>query len=102
MQYLVDNVGFEPENAVAEVRRSFDGSVGPLYQSAYLIGALQFRAMHRELVDSKKMTNREFHDAILHENWMPIELLRADLENLKLTHNFRTSWKFYGEHPTHP
>ena len=31
---------------------------GPLYQSAYLLGALQFRAMHRELVDSKKMTDR--------------------------------------------
>ena len=65
VQYLIDNVGFEPDNATAEVRRSFDGSVGPLYQSAYLLGALQFRAMHHELVDSKKMTDREFHDAIL-------------------------------------
>ncbi len=102
VQFLIDNVGFEPDNATAEVRRSFDGSVGPLYQSAYLLGALQFRAMHTELVDSKKMTDREFHDAILHENSMPIELLRADLENQKLTRDFKTSWKFYGEHPTHP
>jgi hypothetical protein len=99
---LIDNVGFEPDNATAEVRRSFDGSVGPLYQSAYLLGALQFRALHTELVDSKKMTDREFHDAILHENSMPIEMLRADLENQKLTRDFKTSWKFYGEHPTHP
>jgi hypothetical protein len=99
VQYLMDNVGFDHDNATAEVRRSFDGSVGPLYQSAYLLGALQFRAMHKELVDSKKMTDREFHDAILHENSMPIELLRADLENLKLTRNFKTSWKFYGDHP---
>jgi hypothetical protein len=53
-------------------------------------------------VDSKKMTDREFHDAILHENSMPIEMLRADLENQKLTRDFKTSWKFYGEHPTHP
>ena len=60
VQSLIDNVGFEPENAAAEVRRSFDGSVGPLYQSAYLMGALQFRALHKELVDSKKMTDREF------------------------------------------
>lgn len=102
VQYLMDNVGFDRNNATAEVRRSFDGSVGPLYQSAYLLGALQFRALHAELVDSKKMTDREFHDAILHENFMPIELLRADLEGTRLTRDFKTSWKFYGEHPTHP
>jgi uncharacterized protein (DUF885 family) len=102
VQYLIDNVDFEPDNATAEVRRSFDGSVGPLYQSAYLLGALQFRALHTELVGSGKMTDREFHDAILHENTMPIELLRADLEGQKLTRDFKTNWKFYGEHPTHP
>jgi uncharacterized protein (DUF885 family) len=102
VQYLIDNVGFEPDNAAAEVRRSFDGSVGPLYQSAYLLGALQFRALHADLVGSGKMTDRAFHDAILHENTMPIELLRADLEQQKLTGDFKTNWKFYGEHPTHP
>ena len=80
VQSLIDNVGFEPDNAAGEVRRSFDGSVGPLYQSAYLMGALQFRALHKELVGSKKMTEREFADAVLHENSMPIEMLRADLE----------------------
>ncbi len=102
VQSLIDNVGFEPDNAAGEVRRSFDGSVGPLYQSAYLMGALQFRAMHKELVESKKMTEREFADAVLHENSMPIEMLRADLERQKLTRDFTTNWKFYGEHPTHP
>ncbi|MFT4112341.1 DUF885 family protein [Silvibacterium sp.] len=102
VQFLIDNVGFEPDNATGEVRRSFNGSVGPLYQCAYLMGGLQFRALHHELVDSGKMTNRQFHDAILHENSMPIELLRADLENQKLTPDFTTSWKFYGEHPVHP
>jgi uncharacterized protein (DUF885 family) len=102
VQFLIDNVGFEPDNATAEVRRSFDGSVGPLYQSAYLMGALQFRALHKELVDSKKMTDREFHDAVLHENAMPIEMLRADLERQKLRSDFQASWKFYGDHPTHP
>jgi uncharacterized protein (DUF885 family) len=102
VQFLIDNVGFEPDNATAEVRRSFDGSVGPLYQSAYLLGALQFRALHTELVGSGKMTDRAFHDAVLHESTMPIELLRADLENQKLTQDYKTNWKFYGEHPTHP
>jgi uncharacterized protein (DUF885 family) len=102
VQSLIDNVGFEPDNAAGEVRRSFDGSVGPLYQIAYLMGALQFRELHKELVDSKKMTDREFADAVLHENSMPVEMLRADLERQKLTSDFKTSWKFYGEHPTHP
>jgi hypothetical protein len=102
VQFLIDNVGFEPDNATAEVRRSFDGSVGPLYQSAYLIGGLQFRELHHELVDSGKMTNREFHDRILHENFMPIELLRADMEGGVLTKDFTSSWKFYGDHPMSP
>ena len=102
VQYLIDNVGFEPDNATAEVRRSFDGSVGPLYQSAYLLGALQFRALHAELVKPGKMSDCEFHDAVLHENFMPVELLRADLEGQKLTRDFQTSWKFYGPHPVHP
>ncbi len=102
VQYLIDNVGFDSENDLAEVRRSFDGSVGPLYQCAYLMGALQFRELHRELVDSHKMTDRQFHDTILHEGPMPIELLRADMEHMKLTPDFQSSWKFYGDHPTHP
>jgi uncharacterized protein (DUF885 family) len=102
VQFLIDAVGFEPDNATAEVRRSFDGSVGPLYQCAYLMGALQFRAMRHELVDSGKMTERQFHDAILQENAMPVELLRANLENLKLTRDYKSNWEFYGPHPTHP
>jgi hypothetical protein len=53
-------------------------------------------------VQSRKMTDQQFHDAILRENAMPIELLRADLEERELTSDFKTSWKFYGAHPTHP
>lgn len=102
VQYLINAVGFEPDNDMAEVRRSFNGSVGPLYQSAYLMGALQFRALRHELVDSKKMTDRQFNDAVLHEGAMPVELLRDDLENLKLTRDYKTNWQFYGPHPTHP
>ncbi len=102
VQYLIDHVGFESENDLAEVRRSFDGSVGPLYQCAYLMGALQFRQLHHELVDSHKMTDRQFHDTILHEGPMPIELLRAEMENGTLTADFHASWKFYGDHPIHP
>jgi uncharacterized protein (DUF885 family) len=96
VDFLVSSVGHEVDNATAEVRRSFNGSVGPLYQCAYMLGALQFRALHKELVESGKMTNREFHDAILREGQMPVEIVRADLTKQKLTKNFQTSWKFYG------
>ena len=97
IDFLVNRVGHERDNATAEVRRSFDGSYGPLYQIAYLIGGLQFYSLHRELVDSKKFTNRVFHDWIYKENRMPVEMVRAVLTNQKLTRDFRSSWKFYGE-----
>jgi uncharacterized protein (DUF885 family) len=92
---LVNRVGHERDNATAEVRRSFDGSYGPLYQIAYLIGGLQQYAMHKELVDSGKMTNRAYNDALLKENRIPIEMLRAAITNQKLTRDFVTSWRFY-------
>jgi uncharacterized protein (DUF885 family) len=93
---LVNKVGHERDNATAEVRRSFDGSYGPLYQIAYLIGGLQQYAMHKELVDSGKMTNRAYNDALLKENRIPIEMLRAAITNQKLTRDFVTNWRFYG------
>ncbi len=48
-------------------------------QCAYEVGALQFRALYAELVDSGKMTNRQFHDAVLQLNSMPVEMIRASL-----------------------
>jgi uncharacterized protein (DUF885 family) len=102
VDFLVNSVGHERDNAAAEVRRSFNGSVPGLYQSAYMLGALQFRALHADLVDSGKMSNRDFHDAILREGQMPIEMLRAILTNQKLGRSFQTSWKFYGTIPASP
>ena len=99
VDFLIHAVGHEPDNAAAEVRRSFDGSDGPLYQCAYLLGALQFRALHRELVDTGKMTNRQFNDAVLQQNEMPVEMVRAALTHQRLTRDFTASWKFYGPHP---
>jgi uncharacterized protein (DUF885 family) len=98
IDFLVERVGHERENATAEVRRSFE-SAPPLYQAAYLLGGLQIRELHHELVDGRKMTNREFHDAILRENRMPIEMLRAIMTGEKLPRDFKSSWKFYGEKP---
>jgi hypothetical protein len=96
IDFLVNRVGHERDNATAEVRRSFDGSYGPLYQIAYLIGGLQQYSLHHDLVDSGKMTNRQFNDALLKENRIPIEMIRAVLTNQKLTRDYKTSWKFYG------
>lgn len=95
IELLVNKVGHERDNATAEVRRSFDGSYGPLYQIAYLIGGLQQYAMHKELVGSGKLTNRQYNDALLKENRIPIEMLRAAITNQKLTRDFATNWRFY-------
>ena len=92
---LVNRVGHERENAVAEVRRSFSGDYGPLYQIAYMMGGLQFYALHRDLVGSKKMTDRAFHDAILKEGAIPIEMVRAILTKQKLTRGHVPGWKYY-------
>jgi uncharacterized protein (DUF885 family) len=85
IQFLVDTVGFERANAEGEVRRSFSGAYSPLYQAAYMIGGLQLRALHAELVDSRKMTEREFHDAVLQGGPMPIAMVRARLARVPLT-----------------
>jgi uncharacterized protein (DUF885 family) len=97
IDFLVDRVGHERANAEGEVRRSFTGRYGPLYQLAYMMGALQFYALKKELVDSGKMTYKQFHDAVMAENSMPVELLRALLTNQPLSRNFSTQWRFYGK-----
>ena len=96
IDFLVNRVGHEYENAAAEVRRSFTGQYGPLYQCAYLLGGLQFRALNKELVASGKMTNKEFHDTILRNNSIPVEMVRAILTNQELKRDFVAQWKFYG------
>ena len=93
---LVDKVGHERDNALAEVRRSFGGDYGPLYQMAYMMGGLQLYDLHKDLVGSKKLTNRDFHDAILKEGAIPIEMVRAILTNQKLAKDYRPNWRFYG------
>ena len=95
IDFLVDRVGHERANAEGEVRRSFTGAYGPLYQIAYMIGGLEFMALKRELVDTKKMTPKQYHDAILKENSMPIEMLRAILTNQTIGRDYKPSWKFY-------
>lgn len=99
VDFLVERVGHERDNALAEVRRSFAGDYGPLYQIAYMMGGLQFYNLHRDLVDSKKMTDRAFHDAILKEGPIPVEIVRAILTKGKLSRDFKPNWRFYGGLP---
>jgi hypothetical protein len=99
VDYLVDRVGHERDNAAAEVRRSFAGNYGPLYQAGYMLGALELRTLQKEVVGTGKMTDKQFHDAILQQNAMPIAMVRAALTDEKLTADGLPAWKFYGEHP---
>lgn len=99
IQFLVDTVDFERANAEGEVRRSFNGSYSPLYQAGYMLGGLQLRALHKELVDSKKMTEREFHDAVLQGGPMPITMVRARLAKTPLTRSGSAPWRFADELP---
>ena len=95
IDFLVERVGHELDNATAEVRRSFETNYSLLYQCAYLLGGLQIRALHEELVKSGQMSNREFHDAVLKQNSIPIEMIRASLTQELLDKDFTPQWRFY-------
>ena len=98
VDYLVEKVGHERENASAEVRRSFAGGYGPLYQAAYMLGGLELRALRKELVPGK-MTDRAFHDAVLRENAIPIAMIRVALSGRPVTRDEGNKWDFYGAVP---
>jgi len=95
IDFLVDRVGHERANAEGEVRRSFTGGYSPLYQVAYLIGGMQFYALEREMVGSGKMSMKAFHDQVIKENNMPVEMVRAILLNQDIDKNHQTKWRFY-------
>ena len=97
IDFLVDRVGHERANATAEVRRSFNGSYPPLYQAAYMLGGLQFKALHEALVESGEMSERAFHDAILTGGRMPVEMVRTRLLQQPLSRDYETTWRFAGD-----
>ncbi|MEO7271678.1 MAG: DUF885 family protein, partial [Vicinamibacterales bacterium] len=102
VDFLVDKVGHERDNAAAEVRRSFESAQyqnQPLYQAAYLLGGLQLRGLRKELVDSKALSDLAFHDEIMRQGNMPMALLRLRMTRQKLTRDMDVNWKFYGELP---
>jgi hypothetical protein len=64
-----------------------------------MIGGLQLRALHAELVDTKKMSEREFHDAVLQGGPMPIAMVRARLLKLTLDRGGPPPWRFADKLP---
>lgn len=102
IDYLVAEVGHERDNATAEVRRSFGTAYGPLYQAAYLLGALQLRELNRDLTRGGKRSDRSFNDAVLKEGSMPIAMLRAALTSQPLNPDYRADWRFYDSTAQNP
>ncbi len=94
---LVEQVGHERANAEGEVRRSLQGGYGPLYQAAYMLGGLQLRALHRELVVVGKLSEPDFHEAVLTSGPIPIEAMRARLMGGPVSLDPTPRWRFYGE-----
>lgn len=101
VDFLVNRVGHERLGATGEVRRFIGDGFAPLYPAAYTLGSLQLDALRSELTGRGKMTEQAFNDAVLAENAIPVELIRATLLNLPLSRDTRPSWSFAGEagHP---
>lgn len=95
IDFLVDRVGHERANAESEVRGPLSGNSNPLYQVGYLTGGFEFYALKKELVDGGKMSYKQFHDAVMQLNCMPVEMIRAILTNQPLTRDYSTRWKFF-------
>jgi hypothetical protein len=94
VDFLVDRVGHERFGAASEVRRYIGGQYSPLYQCAYMIGGLQLRALGEEIVGSGVMEALDFHDALLRQGAIPVELVRARLVGHELAPASEPAWRF--------
>ncbi|KAF4455585.1 hypothetical protein F53441_2109 [Fusarium austroafricanum] len=92
---LVERINHERSNAEGEVRRSVEGSYSPLYQAGYMLGALQLWKLREMAVGKGKLTQKEYHDAILRTGGLPIEMAKALILNDELSKDFKAGWKFY-------
>ena len=95
VDFLIERVGHEPANARGEVRRS--AQAPPLYQVAYKVGGLQFRALYEEVVEDGDMSSQEFHDAVMQGGRMPVELVRANVAGIPLEPDHEAEWRFRGD-----
>ena len=61
-----------------------------------MTGGLQFYALRKELL-SQGWTEKEFHDRVMRENNMPVEILRLLLSDKPVKKEYQTQWKFSTE-----
>lgn len=97
IDFLVEKVGHERSAATAEVRRYIGPDYGPLYQAAYMTGGLQLQALQKELTDpgaKKPLSLRQFHDEILKQGPIPVEMIRAALKGDSLPKSWKSNWRF--------
>jgi uncharacterized protein (DUF885 family) len=59
-----------------------------------MIGGKQLYALHKEIVGTRKMSEREFHDTVLSYGPIPVELIRAGMLNQRLARDTKSTWKF--------
>ena len=81
-----------PRRGAPLVRRQLRAALS----GAYLIGGLQQYCDAQRTGRTGQDDEPRFHDAMLKENRIPIEMVRAPLTNQKLTRDYATDWKFYG------
>lgn len=94
LDLVIKRVGHDTHAGTSQVRWLVAGDLA-LYGAAYMLGGLQLLGLRAELVDSGKMTDREFHDRILKVNLMPIYLVRAILTGHALARDEKSGWLFY-------
>jgi len=90
---VIKRVGHDEYAGTSQVRWLIAGDLS-LYGAAYMLGGLQLKQLRRELVDTGAMAERDFHDAVLDANSMPIELLRALLTRTPLAKDYEPNWRF--------
>lgn len=95
IDFLVQSVNHERHTAESEVRRWLSGLYGPLYQVAYMVGALQLFALRSEAVASGLWSEKQFHDKVLTLGAIPNELVRALVLGKELEPDYEARWKFY-------
>ena len=61
---------------------------------------MQLRGLRQEVVDSRQMTEMQFHDEVMRQGSMPIAMLRLAVnKRIRLERDMSIDWKFYGDLP---
>ncbi len=94
VDFLIDNVGFDKKNATAEVRRSIGSGYPPLYQAAYMLGAMQFRKVADRIQSQGPEALKDFHDSVMENGSLPIALVDAMTHGGPLQADPPPLWKF--------